>query len=139
MLRTTGVTGSTVRNSDVVSASSAVAGPHSLDESPQRPASPSPLQLRLTLLLVYLVSGYALQGCAGLVMSEATPSIHERPHVDRPLTIRTLGSDGRFSQLSSATVAQQLRTLQAGESLNILALSGGGAFSAFAAGAIVGL
>jgi predicted acylesterase/phospholipase RssA len=101
--------------------------------------APSPVPFPLTLVLIGLVSGYALQGCADLVVSEARPSIHDRSHVDRPLTIRTLGSDGRFSQLSSATAAQRLRVLQAGNRLNILALSGGGAFSAFSAGAIVGL
>jgi len=55
------------------------------------------------------------------------------------VTIRTLGSDQRFAQLSSATVAGRLRALHTGEPLNILALSGGGAFGAFGAGAMVGL
>jgi len=55
------------------------------------------------------------------------------------MTIRTLGSDGRFLQISSASAAQRLRVVRGGEPLNILALSGGGAFGAFGAGAMVGL
>src|SRR6202030_119668 len=53
--------------------------------------------------------------------------------------IRTLGSDQRFSQLSAASVAERLRAARGGEPLSILALSGGGAFGAFGAGAMVGL
>ncbi len=87
-----------------------------------------------------LVCTLVIQGCAGLVMSEATPPATDwQPPLDQPMTIRTLGSDGRFSQLSSASVAQRLRAVRGGEPLSILALSGGGAFGAFGAGALVGL
>jgi predicted acylesterase/phospholipase RssA len=55
------------------------------------------------------------------------------------MTIRTLGADQRFSQLSSATVADRLRAVHAGQPLNILALSGGGSAGAFGAGAVAGL
>jgi predicted acylesterase/phospholipase RssA len=55
------------------------------------------------------------------------------------MTIRTLGADHRFSQLSSATVADRLRAVHAGEPLNVLALSGGGSAGAFGAGAVAGL
>jgi predicted acylesterase/phospholipase RssA len=55
------------------------------------------------------------------------------------MTIRTLGPDHRFSQLPSTAVAERLRALHAGEPLTILALSGGGAGSAFGAGAVAGL
>jgi predicted acylesterase/phospholipase RssA len=55
------------------------------------------------------------------------------------MTIRTLGADHRFSQLSSTAVAERLRALRAGEPLNILALSCGGAAGAFGAGAVAGL
>jgi hypothetical protein len=88
----------------------------------------------LSLVLVCLS---ALEGCAGLVESE--PSAHRQPPMERPLTIRTLGNDQQFSQLSSAIVARRLRALHAGEPINILALSGGGASGAFGAGAVVGL
>lgn len=55
------------------------------------------------------------------------------------MTFRTLGADHRFSELSSTKIAEQLRTLRAGEPLSILALSGGGAGGAFGAGAVAGL
>ena len=55
------------------------------------------------------------------------------------MTIRTLGPDHRFSEVPSAAVAEHLRAMHAGEPLNILALSGGGAGGAFGAGAIAGL
>src|SRR6202051_3709296 len=89
--RSRGVAGVTGRIAmkirDVVSALSVVAG------------------LPPTILLTCLVSVFALHGCAGFVTSESTPSAHGQPPVERPVTIRTLGSDQRFSQLSSATVA----------------------------------
>jgi predicted acylesterase/phospholipase RssA len=55
------------------------------------------------------------------------------------MMIRTLGADHRFSQLSSATVADRLRAVHAGEPFNVLALSGGGSAGAFGAGAVAGL
>jgi predicted acylesterase/phospholipase RssA len=128
-----------MRIGDVVSALSAVAGLLSTAAFAKQPGSPSPLRLPPTILLTCLVCVFALQGCAGFVTSESTPSPHWQPPVNRPVTIRTLGPDQRFSQLSSATVAERLRTLHAGEPLDILALSGGGAFGAFGAGAMVGL
>ena len=90
--------------------------------------------------LSLLVCTLAIQGCAGFVVSEASPPGTDwQPPLDQPMTIRTLGSDQRFSQLSSASVAERLRALRSGEPLSILALSGGGAFGAFGAGAMVGL
>lgn len=80
-----------------------------------------------------------LQGCAGLAVSESTSSDDGRDPADPPMTFRTLGADHRFSELSSTTVADRVRTLRAGETLNILALSGGGAGGAFGAGAVAGL
>jgi predicted acylesterase/phospholipase RssA len=81
----------------------------------------------------------ALQGCAGLAVSEMTSSDDGREPADPPMTFRTLGADHRFSELSSTTVAERARMLRAGETLNILALSGGGAGGAFGAGAVAGL
>lgn len=95
-----------------------------------------PRAIQVTCLVCTLV----IQGCAGLVVSEAAPPATDwQPPLDQPMTIRTLGSDGRFSQLSSASVAQRLRAVRGGQPLSILALSGGGAFGAFGAGAMVGL
>jgi len=128
-----------MRIGDVVFALSAVAALPSIAAFARQPGSPSPLRLPSMILLTCLVCVFALHGCAGFVTSESTPFPDWHPPVNRPVTIRILGSDQRFSQLSSATVAERLRTLHAGEPLNILALSGGGAFGAFGAGAMVGL
>ena len=93
---------------------------------------------RMSLILC-LLCALALHGCAGLVESQAIVRARGQPPVERPPTIRTLGSDQRFSELPSTTVAERLRAQQAGAPLNILALSSGGAFGAFGAGAVVGL
>jgi predicted acylesterase/phospholipase RssA len=89
-------------------------------------------------VLISLLCLIALQGCARLIVSEPKPSVW-LPPADSSMTIRTLGSDHRFSQLSSAAAAERLRALHAGEPLTMLALSGGGAGSAFGAGAMAGL
>lgn len=124
---------------DVNSALSAVTRRGSSDEFAKEPVGSSAFRLLRTLLFACLVCTLALQGCAGLVVSEATPAADWQSPLDRPMTIRTLGSDQRFSRLSAASVAERLRAVYGGEPLNILALSGGGAFGAFGAGAIVGL
>jgi predicted acylesterase/phospholipase RssA len=80
-----------------------------------------------------------LEGCAGLARSEPKSSVDVRQPAERPMTFRTLGADQQFSELSSATVAEQLRAARAGKPLSILALSGGGAGGAFGAGAVAGL
>ena len=128
-----------MRIGDVVSRLSAAAGPRSTAAFAKQTGSRSPLRLAPTILLTCLVCVFALHGCAGFVTSESTPSSNRQPPANRSVTIRTLGSDRRFSQLSSATVADRLRSLHANEPLNLLALSGGGAFGAFGAGAMVGL
>src|SRR5258705_7438544 len=55
------------------------------------------------------------------------------------MAIRTLDPDRQFSQLSATKVAEQVRALHPGEPVSILALSGGGAYGAFGAGAVAGL
>jgi predicted acylesterase/phospholipase RssA len=92
-----------------------------------------PLKLPTALLLT-CVSLLALQGCARLVIREPTSVRGEAPN-----SIRTLGPDQRFSTLTSQSVARRLRAQHAGQAINILALSGGGANGAFGAGALVGL
>jgi predicted acylesterase/phospholipase RssA len=90
------------------------------------------------LLLTCVVSLAALQGCAGVVMTE--PSRHaEDVAVDAPGGVRTLGADHRFADESMQSVARRARNLRGGEPISILALSGGGADGAFGAGALVGL
>jgi hypothetical protein len=124
---------------DLNPALSAVGRRSSRDAFAKDPGGSSAFRLASTLLFVCLACALALQGCAGVVVSDATPSADWQSPLDRPMTIRTLDSNQRFSRLSSASVAARLRALHGGEPLNILALSGGGAFGAFGAGAIVGL
>jgi predicted acylesterase/phospholipase RssA len=97
------------------------------------------LRLLLPLLVVYPVCLLALQGCAGLAAAESTSIVDWQPLANVPMTIRTLDVDNRFSQVSSVAAAERLRALHPGEPLNILALSGGGAYGAFGAGAVAGL
>jgi predicted acylesterase/phospholipase RssA len=80
-----------------------------------------------------------LEGCAGVALSESKLSVDGRQLAQRTMTFRTLGADHQFTELSSATAAEQLHAARAGAPLTILALSGGGAGGAFGAGAIAGL
>jgi len=86
-----------------------------------------------------LTGMFALQGCAGLAVSEPGSPVERPPETLLPMTIRTLNTEHRFTQISTATVAQQLHALHVGERLNILAISGGGSGGAFGAGAVAGL
>jgi predicted acylesterase/phospholipase RssA len=90
-------------------------------------------------LLLGLVLLFALQGCAGLAVSDLSSAMHRKSSANLPLTIRTLDQDHRFSQLSPTIVAQRLHALRSGEPLNILALSCGAGAGAFGAGAVAGL
>jgi predicted acylesterase/phospholipase RssA len=91
------------------------------------------MQLKLPIAILFI--GLTLQGCAQTaIRGEPTSS-----QVDAPNAIRTLGPDQRFSTLSSQSVARRIRAQRAGQPVNILALSGGGADGAFGAGALVGL
>jgi predicted acylesterase/phospholipase RssA len=88
----------------------------------------------LIVILITYVSLLALQGCARIAIREPTSAQGEAPNA-----IRMLGPDQRFSTVSSESVARRLRAQRAGQAVNILALSGGGADGAFGAGALVGL
>ena len=93
------------------------------------------MQLRFPIaILLTCVSLLTLQGCARIAVREPTSA-----HGEAPNAIRTLGPDQRFSTLSAPSVARRLHALRAGQPVNILALSGGGADGAFGAGALVGL
>src|SRR3977135_3355555 len=104
-----------------------------------RRASSFRLCLLLPLLLIYPVCLLALQGCADLAVAESTPMVDWQPPANAPMTIRALDADSRLSEVSSVAAAERLRGLHPGEPLNILALSGGGAYGAFGAGAVAGL
>jgi predicted acylesterase/phospholipase RssA len=130
-----------VRILDVLSVLSTVAGFPSLVRTARTwlERVVSPRRFSLAFLLFCLVCLALLQGCAGLAVSETKSSDEWRQGAELPMPFRTLGTDHRFSELSSSAVAGQLRTLRAGEPLSILALSGGGAGGAFGAGAVAGL
>jgi predicted acylesterase/phospholipase RssA len=91
------------------------------------------------ILLIYPVCLLLLQGCAGLAVAESTGMVDWQPPPNAPMTIRTLDVEKRFAQVSSVAAAERLRALHPGEPLNILALSGGGAYGAFGAGSVAGL
>jgi predicted acylesterase/phospholipase RssA len=97
------------------------------------------LHLLLSVLLICSVCLLTLQGCAGVAVADSTATVDWQPPATVPLSIRTLDADNRFSQVSSVAAAERLRALHPGETLNILALSGGGAYGAFGAGAVAGL
>jgi predicted acylesterase/phospholipase RssA len=90
------------------------------------------MQFRLPIAIAFIC--LMLQGCAQIAIRESTSS-----QGDAPNAIRTLGVDQRFSTLPSQSVARRVRAQRAGQPVNILALSGGGADGAFGAGALVGL
>src|ERR1700729_899812 len=92
------------------------------------------MQLRFSIAILLSVCLLTLQGCAHTAMGQPASSQGEAPNA-----IRTLGPDQRFSTLSSQSVARRVRAQRAGQPVNILALSGGGADGAFGAGALVGL
>ncbi len=90
------------------------------------------MQLTLPIAIAFIC--LTLQGCAQTAIRERASS-----QGDAPNAIRTLGPDQRFSTLPSQSVARRVRAQRAGQPVNILALSGGGADGAFGAGALVGL
>src|ERR1700730_17642086 len=96
-------------------------------------------RLPTVMLLVGLLCLIGIQGCAGFAPIQSRSSVNRQPLTDLPVTIRTLNSDHRFLELPAASVAERLRALHPGETLNILALSGGGSAGAFGAGAVAGL
>ena len=98
-----------------------------------------PHRLSPAIVLFCFLCLLALEGCAGLALSESESSVDGRQPAQLPMTFRTLGSDQQFSELSSVIAAEQLRASRAGKPLTILALSGGGAGGAFGAGAVAGL
>ncbi|MGC1522331.1 MAG: patatin-like phospholipase family protein [Steroidobacteraceae bacterium] len=92
------------------------------------------LPLRFASVVLFSVGVLTLPGCAQTAIREPASS-----QGDAPNAIRTLGADQVFSTVSSQSVAWRLHAQHAGQPVNILALSGGGADGAFGAGALVGL
>jgi predicted acylesterase/phospholipase RssA len=92
-------------------------------------------------LLACSLGAFALQGCVTLSSSSRNSPLltDAAATVGSPMSIRTLGADGRYEQLTSGDIAGRLRARASAEPIEILALSGGGAGGAFGAGAIVGM
>jgi predicted acylesterase/phospholipase RssA len=129
-----------VRVIDVLSVLSTVAGLPALYRNGRVWVSQIvPHGLSPAIVLFCFLCLLVLQGCAGFAVSESKSSVDGRQPAERPMTFRTLGSDQKFSELSSVIVAERLRAASAGKPLAILALSGGGAGGAFGAGAVAGL
>jgi hypothetical protein len=111
-------------------------------QSSPNPASTGYVRLRRAppaFLLISTLAIIALQGCINLSSRNSPPLGYTAVAGDSPMSIRTLGADHRYSQQSSGDIARRIQAQKPGESINILALSGGGAGGAFGAGAIVGL
>jgi hypothetical protein len=86
------------------------------------------------LLILFVVSLCSLQGCARVIKPDTT--LHAQNGA--PTMVRTLGPDGTFSNLSTHSVAQRVRTLRkenAQHSRDVRRRRRG----AFGAGALVGL
>jgi predicted acylesterase/phospholipase RssA len=92
-----------------------------------------------TAMLFTLLCLIGIQGCAGFVPIESRLPASREALTEGRDTIRTLDADGRFSDLPASSVAARVRAMHPGETLNILALSGGGSGGAFGAGAVAGL
>jgi predicted acylesterase/phospholipase RssA len=87
-----------------------------------------------TAAILLGASLFALSGCTRVAIRGSTSA-----EGDAPNAVRTLGADQRFSSVTLQSVARRVREQRAGQPVNILALSGGGADGAFGAGALVGL
>jgi predicted acylesterase/phospholipase RssA len=68
-----------------------------------------------------------------------TATAEELTSQEPQLGVRTVNADGRFEVLPSAVVASRLEARFADQPTSVLALSGGGATGAFAAGALAGM
>jgi predicted acylesterase/phospholipase RssA len=86
-----------------------------------------------------LVALFGLTGCATESRVELPPWVSLRAPASAPESIRTLGPDGQFVELTTDAVGRRLPPASREQPLRILALSGGGAGGAFGAGALVGL
>src|SRR5580692_8612307 len=112
-----------------------------LPHRPDRVGSPPLADAHMkatSVLLAFVLSLSALQGCAPMAMRKSSPPPAQAT-ADSPGGIRVMGADHRFADVSINSVARRAQDLRGGEPVTILALSGGGADGAFGAGALVGL
>jgi hypothetical protein len=80
-----------------------------------------------------------LGGCASMGPSLPTATPEELASQELQLGVRTVGPNGRFEVLPSSVVARRLEARLGDGPISVLALSGGGATGAFAAGALAGM
>jgi predicted acylesterase/phospholipase RssA len=80
-----------------------------------------------------------LGGCASMGPELPTATPEELASQEGRLGVRTLMADGHFEVLTSSVLARRLESRLDAQPLSILALSGGGATGAFAAGALAGM
>jgi predicted acylesterase/phospholipase RssA len=99
-----------------------------------RGLGPRSTALRYPMVILLGAGLFALPGCTRVAIRSSASA-----EGDAPNAVRTLGADQRFSTVTLQSVARRVREQRAGQPVNILALSGGGADGAFGAGALVGL
>jgi predicted acylesterase/phospholipase RssA len=80
-----------------------------------------------------------LTACASMGPALPTATPEELTSQEVRLGVRTLTADGHFEVLPSTVVARRLDSRIGAQPLSVLALSGGGATGAFAAGALAGM
>src|SRR5229473_1923103 len=94
--------------------------------------------MKMTLSVCWI--GVLLAGCGTVPRQEAPPSLFgAATPVGFPSTVRSLAVDRRYYAARAHEAQRRVRAAAAGGTINILALSGGGAGGAFGAGALVGL
>ncbi|HLQ25635.1 MAG TPA: patatin-like phospholipase family protein [Acidiferrobacterales bacterium] len=94
--------------------------------------------MKMTLSVCWI--GILLAGCGTVPRQEAPPSLFgAATPVGFPSTVRSLAVDRRYYAARAHEAQRRVRAAAAGGTINILALSGGGAGGAFGAGALVGL
>ena len=89
--------------------------------------------------VLFLGALATLTACASMGPALPTATPEELASQEVRLGVRTLTADGHFEMLPSSVVAQRLDSRVGAQPLSILALSGGGATGAFAAGALAGM
>jgi hypothetical protein len=95
--------------------------------------------LRMRRFILVLTAAIGLTGCVTLPRDERPPQRSQAAApVGFPSSVRALGVAWQLDR-PPADIVMGLRTAATDGSLDILALSGGGASGAFAAGALVGL
>lgn len=99
----------------------------------------SPAARQYLARVVILATLATLTGCASMGPSLPTATPAELASQEVPFGVRTVTPDGHFEVLRSSVVAGRLEARLGDRPVSVLALSGGGATGAFAAGALAGM